>query len=178
MKANDLISRYRSADSIPPMPALDGLNEVNWSAVEDAYGPANDLPALLRALVSDDPEHREFACVSLYQAIWHQGNVYSASAAAIPFLYKLLETEGLHDKETVAGLIGLIADGTPSFAHCESDMQAAAEWRAILGKSGESLEAKIAEGKLVTAEIQRQLAMRPDLLSQCMGSGPYDPNDE
>lgn len=80
------------------MPALDGLDRVDWSAVNDAYGSATDIPALLRAAVSHDPDHREFAYELLYQTLWHQGNVYSATAVAIPFLYNLLVADGSQDK--------------------------------------------------------------------------------
>src|SRR4051794_2830058 len=98
MEVDDLIAKYRSPHSVPPMPALEGLDEVNWSGLRTAYGPATDVPALLRAFVSVDPEDREFADQLLCQTLWHQGNVYSATAAAIPFLYNLLEDDGPHDK--------------------------------------------------------------------------------
>jgi hypothetical protein len=168
MTVDDLIALYRSPYSAPPVLALAGLDEVDWSAVSDAYGPATDIPALFRALVSSDPDHREFACLLLHQTIWHQGNVYSATAVAIPFLYNLLEADGPHDKEGIAGLLGLIADGQPPFMHCESNPKAAAEWRAILVKAGKSLDDEIAEGHKVADEIRRQLARRPDLLSFCL----------
>ncbi len=165
MTPDDLAAMYRSADSAPPMLALAGLDEVDWASVSDAYGPASDIPALLRALISDNPDHREFACVLLHQTIWHQGNVYSATATAIPFLYNLLEADGQHDKEAIAGLLALIADGQPSFLHCETDPKAAAFWRSALDKVGKSLDAEIAEGHAVAEAIRRQLARRPDLLA-------------
>src|SRR5438270_5333646 len=154
MTVDDLIALYRSPYSAPPMLALAGLDEVDWLAVSDAYGPAADIPALFRALVSGNPDHREFACLLLHQTIWHQGNIYSATAVAIPFLYNLLEAEGPHDKEAIAGLIAAIADGQPSFLHCETDPQAAAQWHAILDKAGRSLDAEIAEGHKVAVAIQ------------------------
>jgi hypothetical protein len=177
MTPDDLVALYRSPYSAPPLLALAGLDQVDWSAVKDAYGPATDIPALFRALVSGNSDHREFACELLHQTIWHQGNVYSATAAAIPFLYNLLEADGPHDKEAIAGLLALIADGKPPFMHCETDPKAAAEWRTILGKRGRSLDAEIAEGHAVAKEIRQQLARRPDLLSFCLQPGP-DEADE
>lgn len=172
MNVDDLIALYRSPDSVPPMLALAGLDEVDWSAVSDAYGPAIDIPTLFRALVSSNPDHREFACLLLHQTIWHQGNVYSATAAAIPHLYNLLETDGPHDKEAIAGLVVLIADGQPWLLHCETDPQAAAQWREILQKSGRSLDAEIADGHKVAEAIRWQLSRRPDLLAFCLQPGP------
>src|SRR5262245_23051691 len=118
MEVDDLIAKYRAPHSVTPMPALGGLDVVNWSDLKDAYGPATDVPALLRAFVSVDPGDREFAAQLLFQTIWHQGNVYSATVAAVPFLYNLLEDVGPHDREAVAGLIAAIADGLPPFLHC------------------------------------------------------------
>jgi hypothetical protein len=178
MTVDDLVGLYRSPSSAPPLLALAGLDVVDWSSVSDAYGPATDIPALFRALVSTNPDHREFACRLLHQTIWHQGNVYSATASAVPFLYNLLEADGSHDKEAIAGLLALIADGQPPFLHCETDPKAATEWRAILDKGGESLDAKIAEGHKVAEAIRRQLGRRPDLLSFCLEPRPDEEPSE
>ncbi len=178
MTLDDLVALYRSPYSAPPMLALAGLDEVDWSVVSDAYGPATDIPALLRGLVSGNPEHREFACLLLHQTIWHQGNVYSATAAAIPFLYNLLEADGPHDKEAIAGLLALIADGQPPLLHCETDPKEAAKWRGILSNAGLSLADEIAKGHKAAEAIRRQLACRPDLLSFCLQVRPDGGADE
>jgi hypothetical protein len=175
---DDELLIYRSADSVPAFPALAGLDEVDWSAVRDAYGPAIEIPALLRALVSDNADHREFACRSLFQTIWHQGNVFSATATAVPFLYKLLEADGPYDRKDIAGLLNLIHLGEPPFLHCESDPKAAAMWRDILDHAGESLDAKIAEGHIVLREIRRALNSRPDLLDYCTAPRDHDSDVE
>ena len=44
------------------------------------------MPALLRALVSDDAEAREYALDGMYGSVHHQGDVYDCTVAAIPFL--------------------------------------------------------------------------------------------
>jgi hypothetical protein len=167
MTPEDLVALYSSSDSTRRSSALEGLDQVDWSAVSDCYGPATDLPALLRALVCGDPDHREFACQLLHETIWHQGNVFSATATAIPFLYRLLETGDDFVKECVASLIALIADGEPPFLHCETDPKAAAEWRTTLDHVGRSLDAEIAQGHLIAQAIRRELERRPDLLAWC-----------
>ena len=48
MTPDDLVALYRSPYSAPPLLALAGLDQVDWSAVKDAYGPATGIPALLR----------------------------------------------------------------------------------------------------------------------------------
>jgi hypothetical protein len=102
----------------------------------------------------------------LLQTIWHQGTIYSATAAVIPFLYNLLEQEGLqdHEKIMVAMILATIADGRPGFAHCENNPSEAARWRTILEKSGRSLDEEIVEGRRLEAAIGRQLVQRFDLL--------------
>ena len=166
MTPDELVSLYEAPDSIPPVPALDGLEEVDWASLHDAYGPATKVPARLRALVSGTYEHQACACQDLLQTIWHQGTVYSATAAVIPFLYNLLEQEGFHDHEkTMAAMIlATIAEGRPAFVHCENNPSEAARWQIILEKSGRSLDEEMAEGRRLQAEIRRQLSKRFDLL--------------
>ncbi len=169
MEVDDLIEKYRSPYSVSPMPALQGLDEVDWAGLRNAYGPATDVPPLFRAFVSVDPADREFAQELLFQTIWHQGNVYSASAAAVPFLYNLLEDDGPHDREGLSGLVAAIADGQPPFVHCADDPEQYAFWDDILRPQGESLDARIAEGQRVAAEVRRQLTRRAELLRECCG---------
>src|SRR5262249_19006896 len=108
MTSNELRELYESA---PDPPWLQGLSAVDWSAVEHAHGPATDVPALLRAAVSDDPGHRDFAWELLFETVWHQGTVYTASATVVPFLFRLLEADGVPDQSVAAQLLASIADG-------------------------------------------------------------------
>ncbi|MFG2907553.1 hypothetical protein ACGF13_21135 [Kitasatospora sp. NPDC048286] len=66
--------------------ALAGLDAHPWATVSHACGPADDLPALLRALAEGDDEAAEEAVSELYGCILHQGTVYSASVDAVPYL--------------------------------------------------------------------------------------------
>lgn len=78
---------------------FDGLDEVDWAKLEHAYGPATDVPQLLRALLSTNADERREACDNLHFRVWHQGTIYSASAAIIPFLFELLS----HDNDLYRG---------------------------------------------------------------------------
>ena len=69
---------------------LEGLDTIDWSSLTHAHGPATDVPELLRSLLSKDADVRLQACAELHEKIWHQGTVYSASAAVVPFLFDLL----------------------------------------------------------------------------------------
>jgi hypothetical protein len=67
------------------------LDSPRWDELEHAYGRASDIPDLLRQLVSlpssaDDQE----PWFSLWSALAHQNDVYSASFAAVPHVVKAL----------------------------------------------------------------------------------------
>lgn len=164
MTSDELAELYRSLDSVPPVSALADLDRVDWSSVSDAYGPANDVPAFIRALASTESTHRDYAIQALFQTIWHQGTIYSASAKAVPFLFKLLEVDGPHDKSAVAILLAELADGQPSFHRCEDNPEEATRWREILAKSNRSLDDELAAGRIYHAEIREQVYAKLDLL--------------
>ncbi|MEU5164221.1 HEAT repeat domain-containing protein [Streptomyces sp. NPDC020875] len=85
-----------------------GIDAVRWAEVEHAYGAAEDVPGLLRALAGDADEASE-ALDELWGSIVHQGTVYGASAEAVPFLARLAAA-GVRPAELLA-LLGAIAAG-------------------------------------------------------------------
>ncbi len=71
------------------------LDTPRWSELRHAYGDAGDIPALLRQLdsthgdvVDDDP------WFTLWSALAHQGDVYSASFAAVPHVIDAISRRG------------------------------------------------------------------------------------
>ncbi|MFE0464306.1 hypothetical protein ACFW1A_34135 [Kitasatospora sp. NPDC058965] len=62
------------------------LDTVPWHALTHAYGGAEDVPDLIRALYLDDEEAVAEAVDELWGTIIHQGTIYQASAPAVPFL--------------------------------------------------------------------------------------------
>ncbi|WIG61353.1 MAG: hypothetical protein OJF49_004101 [Ktedonobacterales bacterium] len=91
---------------------LEGLDQVNWNGMEHAYGPAADVPDLIRALASPDVEKRNEAMHWLYGTIWHQGTVYEATAYAVPFLIELLQEPEVQDKDAILSLLAHLANGS------------------------------------------------------------------
>ncbi|WP_093864493.1 hypothetical protein [Streptomyces sp. TLI_053] len=65
---------------------LDGLDALSWSSHSHAYGSAEDLPDMLRALAGADAGAAREALSELYGSVLHQGTVYDASAVTVPFL--------------------------------------------------------------------------------------------
>ena len=67
------------------------LSDPRWAELRHAYGAATDVPALLtRAATDSRPgDHPESTWFDLWSALCHQGDVYSASFAAVPHLMAL-----------------------------------------------------------------------------------------
>jgi hypothetical protein len=62
------------------------LDSPRWRDLHHAYGPAGDVPALLARLARD--ERSSELEQALYGALWHQGNIFTASYAAVPHLVR------------------------------------------------------------------------------------------
>jgi hypothetical protein len=68
---------------------LENLDDVPWADLEHAYGPAEDVPKLLRQLLDPDPKVRSKVLWTLYGNVFHQGTRYPATPHVIPFLIEL-----------------------------------------------------------------------------------------
>ncbi len=152
-------SAQREAALAAPLPPeraalLDGLDAIDWHAVHHAYGPADDVPAQLRLLLSDDPEIREMGWQELFGSVIHQGTIYEATACVVPFMLRMLAQTGDPQKELeLLDFLILAAEGTGYLivhAREEKDQEI---WRGILAKDGRTLE----------TAIQREIAIKADL---------------
>jgi hypothetical protein len=161
MTSTELRELYKSA---PDPPWLPGLSAVDWSAVKHAHGPATDIPALLRAAVSDDPDHRDFAWQLLAETVWHQGTVYSASATVVPFLYRLLEADGVSDPWQAAQLLADIADGRSYLAVHATTPETVAIHERISAENGSTFTADLARELEDVAAARQAVGARLDLL--------------
>ncbi|OLZ59364.1 hypothetical protein AVW11_26555 [Streptomyces amritsarensis] len=85
---------------------LDGLDTRPWSSLSHAYGSAEDVPDLLRALAGADVDAAKEALSGLYGSVLHQGTVYAASAEAVPFLAEIA-VAGHHTADVLALLGGM-----------------------------------------------------------------------
>ncbi len=90
---------------------LDGLDAIHWQGLSHAYGPADDVPELLRALAEGNCSAEE-AVGEFWGNLWHQGTVYEASAYAVPFLLELVQEEKIADREWLLMLLDSLASGS------------------------------------------------------------------
>lgn len=71
--------------------ALLSLESPRWGELEHAYGSAQDIPQLLRQLNTLPSSHgKAEPWFSLWSALAHQGDVYSATFAAVPHVVNAL----------------------------------------------------------------------------------------
>lgn len=72
-----------SPDTLPLDPAF-------WSSLTHAHGRADDVPSMLRTLeTARSGVDRDLAWEQLWSSLCHQGMIYSASYAAVPFVVDL-----------------------------------------------------------------------------------------
>ncbi|RST11608.1 HEAT repeat domain-containing protein [Streptomyces sp. WAC05374] len=102
-----------------------GIDEVDWASLGHAYGPADDVPDLLRGLASPDPVEREVALDGMYGAVHHQGDVYDSTLACIPFLLELVAEPEVQDRGCVIELLtsigGIDLDGDDELEELDPD---------------------------------------------------------
>lgn len=84
---------------------------IAWEKITHAHGHADDLPLRLHALRSPIHHERLEALSWCYEALWHHGLVFEASAVSIPFLIEMLQDPGVQDKEELLLLLAHLATG-------------------------------------------------------------------
>ncbi|GAA1643383.1 hypothetical protein [Actinoplanes couchii] len=87
--------------------------DLDWSAVDHAYGPATDIPDLLRTLRSPEEERRTAAVARFRDLVMHQDSLYPAGVAAVPYLIELLADPGAPDRTLGHELLAEIVPDPP-----------------------------------------------------------------
>lgn len=133
---------------------LEGLDRIDWKTLRHAYGPAVDVPDLIRALLSEVPAERHAAIHELFGNIHHQGTVYEAAAYAVPFLMELVASQSTPDRESVACLIASIASGRGYFEVHACDESSRERWQQILANKGKTLESELEKERAVKEAVR------------------------
>lgn len=89
---------------------LAGLDSIDWSKTKHAFGPATDVPNLIRSLASPEEDVRRGAWSALYANLYNQGIVYPATVAAAPFFILLLQDENVQGKDEILRYLAVIGD--------------------------------------------------------------------
>ena len=91
------------------MAILEALDQIDWGTLRHAVGPADDIPALLRQLVSTDRSAQEAAWDDLDARLFHQFSLYSATVAAVPYLLQCLADPSFALREGLLKFLSLLA---------------------------------------------------------------------
>jgi hypothetical protein len=91
--------------------ALDNLDRVPWAELHHAQGPAIDVPAQLRALLSADAATRDWAMFELTGNVYRQGSRWQASRHVVPFLVAMIDDPATPDRPQLARLLRAVALG-------------------------------------------------------------------
>jgi hypothetical protein len=130
-----------------------GIDEVDWASLRHAYGSAEDVPGLLRGLASADPAERQTALDGMYGAVHHQGDVYEATVACVPFLLALAVREEVRDRAGVVELLVSIGDlggaGGDLAARARAALRARAEVFVRLAGDADAAVRRAVPGALV-----------------------------
>ncbi len=92
------------------MALLEGLDAIDWAALEDAYGPSVDTPRHLRA-VREGGEAAADALWALEAAVFHQGGYYAAAAPAARFLVELATSTSVPVRGPILTLLAEMSAG-------------------------------------------------------------------
>ena len=98
------------------------LDDVRWAKLTHAYGPARDVPAMIRALADAKPD----AWDDIWSALCHQGSVYTASYAAVPHIFALGATQPAKAQRAFWSFAGAVAC-SPDAAPIPDDLRDAFE---------------------------------------------------
>ncbi|MEM7164542.1 MAG: hypothetical protein AAF581_03720 [Planctomycetota bacterium] len=121
---------------------LSRLSDIDWNSLEHAYGEASDVPDLLRALAEGDDDERSKALYELFGNIIHQGTVYPATVAAIPFLSSILESRDGDDEGVVMLLAGIAGGSGYLEVHARHE-RGRRQWEEMLAEKGKRLDIQL-----------------------------------
>jgi hypothetical protein len=93
---------------------LDGLDDIAWRALDQAYGSAAEIPASLRQLL--DSETWMPALGALYGSIYHQGSLYTATPHAAAWLVRIAAFEETPARDQILVLLARLTARESWFA--------------------------------------------------------------
>ncbi|MFI8420636.1 hypothetical protein [Streptomyces sp. NPDC085479] len=117
---------------------LIGIDDIDWTALQHAYGDASDVPEMLRGLLSADADEREGALDALYGTVHHQGDVHDSTVACLPFLFEIATTPGPEGRGEIVELLRSIhGDGRDpeEYDFWSDDEEEYARWCGLLARA-------------------------------------------
>ncbi|MEQ1565302.1 MAG: hypothetical protein ABMA64_06665 [Myxococcota bacterium] len=85
------------------------MDEIDWSQVEGAYSQqVKHFPTLLQAMTSPIAAVRRSALGTILGEIEHQGSIYPATGAVMPFLLRLLAHPNVEPGKVLGSLVYVV----------------------------------------------------------------------
>ncbi|MGI5204422.1 hypothetical protein ACQEU6_22920 [Spirillospora sp. CA-108201] len=148
---------------------LDGVDDVDWSSLTGAYGPADEVPGILRGLAANDEGWGE-AVEEYFSTVVHQDTCYDCTPETIGFLVQLVRAPRLYPGYRLHLLIHLayIATIDPVPATGEPGSDEAATCQAVLDRLPDLLAlwpdapATMRAWLIVLAAVRPGAAPRPE----------------
>jgi hypothetical protein len=84
------------------------LNSPRWSELTHAYGNAADIPDLLRQVETAPPQdnYKSEPSFSIWSALCHQGDVYTATYAAMPHIVAIAKIKSGRERFDCLSFVG------------------------------------------------------------------------
>lgn len=143
---------------------FESLDSIDWASLKGCYGPANEVPRLLRAMLSPIAEIRDAARQDFFAIVWHQGTIYEASPKVVPFLFELLENVDVKDKVHIAIELASLADSLP-YLNCErTDPKNHELWRSMFAKEGKDFDREADRELEWVSETKKRVGQKLDVL--------------
>lgn len=86
------------------------LDDPTWNSLRHAYGPAGDVPGMLRALARHPAKPgSSVTWTAIWSALCHQGTVYEATYAAVPHLVAIAASLPPTERKEILSFVGAVA---------------------------------------------------------------------
>lgn len=73
------------------MKDLFGIDDIDWSNYETAYGGASTIPNMIKKLLTSNKKIFNDTMGAIYAHLCHQGTIYGGTVKAVPFFWKVLQ---------------------------------------------------------------------------------------
>lgn len=97
--------------------------DIDWTALEHAYGDASDVPGWIEGLA--DSATVEQSLHELWGAVLHQGTLYDSTAPAMTSIAAALGARRTADAESTAWLLLMFADAVHDYEQVDNDAETA-----------------------------------------------------
>lgn len=155
---------------------LAGLDEVDWSELNHAFGTATDVPGQLRALCGDDEQARQKAVSSLFDHLAHQGTRCQASPYAVPFLARIALAGPVPAREHALLLLTRLAVDWDEEREI-IDGADIAVWRAQAAENSSEKLLQLYEEALATEQDEQRRRNLRDMRDWVAAGNPVDARD-